>query len=158
MRFALAALLMLSAVPLSAQRQVDVKGSIGIASFLDESFDHHLLTGASARFYITRRFSIEPEVLYLRRGRTHSDIIIMPNVVWDFGGERVVPYVTGGIGLLRTSDGGFIGGFSHTEGTISVGIGTKIYLNDRWFVAPEARLGFEAHVRASVGVGYTWHR
>jgi hypothetical protein len=85
-------------------------------------------------------------------------MILMPNLVWDFGGSRVVPYVTGGLGLLRTTDTGFLQSYSHNEGVITAGAGVKIYLNDRWFIAPEARLGFEAHVRVSAGIGYTWRR
>jgi hypothetical protein len=158
MRLAVVAALLVSAVPGYAQRQVDVKGSIGVASFVDELPDHHLLTGGSVRFYLTRRFSIEPEVLYLYRDSRHYDMIVMPNVVYDFGGSRVVPYVTGGVGLLRTTDSGFARPFTHNEAAVTGGGGVKLYLTDRWFVAPEARIGFEAHIRLSAGIGYTWRR
>lgn len=158
MRSALLTAVFLCALPGYAQRQVDVKGSVGLASFVDESADHHLLTGGSVRFYLSRRFSIEPEFLYLYRDSQHSDIIVMPNFVYDFGGSRVVPYVTGGVGLLRTTDSGFGRRFTHTEAAVSGGVGAKFYLNDRWFVAPEARIAFEAHIRVSAGLGYTWRR
>ena len=158
MKLFYAGIALVCAMPALAQRQIDVKGSIGLASFVDESPDHHLLTGGSARIYLTRRLSIEPEFLYLYRDNKHHDMILMPNVVWDFGGSRFVPYVTGGVGLLRTTDSGFLQSYSHNEGVITAGGGVKIYLNDRWFIAPEARVGFEAHVRISAGIGYTWRR
>ena len=157
MRFALVAAVLLCALPGLAQRQIDAKGSIGLASFVDDSADNHLLTGGSVRFYFSRRFSIEPEFLYLRRDSRHSDIVLMPNFVYDFGGSRVVPYVTGGIGLMRTSDR-FLFRNTNTEIGASGGFGVKIYINDRWFVAPEARLGWEPHLRVSAGIGYTWQR
>jgi hypothetical protein len=155
---ALALVWLTCSVSCFGQRQIDLKGSIGLASFVDESFDDHLLTGASARIYITRRFSIEPEILYLRENSSHSDLMFTPNLVWDFGGRRMAPYVTGGIGVIRSSDSGFLRSFSNTDAVVSAGGGAKVYLNDGWFVAPEARIGFEAHVRLSVGVGYTWRR
>ena len=144
-------------MPAIAQRQIDAKGSVGLASFVDESPEHHLLTGGSVRIYLTRRFSIEPEFLYLYRDK-HYDMILMPNFVWDFGGSRVVPYVTGGLGLQRTTDTGFLQSYSHNEGVITAGAGVKFYLRDRWFIAPEARVGFEPHIRISAGIGYTWRR
>ena len=158
MKAAIALLALVCSSPVWAQRQLDAKGSIGLASFLDESFEQHLLLGASARIYLTRRFSIEPEVLYLRQNQSHHDVVFMPNFVWDFGGRRVVPYVTGGIGVMRSSDSGFGRSFSNTDAVVSGGLGAKFYVNRNWFIAPEARLGFEAHVRLSAGVGYTWRR
>ena len=157
MRLGILAALLLCALPALGQRQVDVKGSIGVASFVDDSADNHLLTGGSVRLYVTRRFSIEPELLYLYRDSRHHDIVLMPNFVYDFGGSRVVPYVTGGVGLMWTKDRGLFRS-TNTEVAASGGVGVKFYLNDRWFVAPEARIGWEPHIRISAGIGYTWRR
>ena len=153
MKFSFAAIAFVCAMPALAHRQVDVKGSIGLASFVDESPDNHLLTGGSARIYLTRRFSIEPEFLYLYRDSKHHDIILMPNLVWDFGGRRVVPYVTGGVGLLRTTDSGFLQSYSHNEGVITAGGGVKIYLNDRWFIVPDARADSDVRFESDAGLG-----
>lgn len=158
MKMAAAAVALLCTSFAQAQRQVDVKGSVGVASFVDESSDHHFLTGGSARFYLTRKFSVEPEFLYLRRDRYHSDLVLIPHLVYEFGGRRVTPYVSGGIGLMRTSDTGFLRTNTNTEMALSGRSGVKIYLNDRWFVAPEAAVGWELHVRFSAGIGYTWRR
>lgn len=137
---------------------VDLKGSIGYTGFADESLIGHLQTGASARIYLTRRFSVEPEFQYLRQSSNHSDVVIVPNVNWDFREGRVVPYVTGGVGLVRSSFRQFQPTFTVNATFFQAGGGVKLYVTDRWYVAPEVRVGWELHVRASVAVGYTFRR
>jgi hypothetical protein len=146
----------LAATASAQPRAIDLKGSIGLASFVDEDPENHLHTGVAARFYLTRRFSVEPELLYLRQSSSHDDIVLAGNVNWDFRTGRVTPYVSGGIGYMRSRFGRFTPTFSSSEGFLQVGGGAKIYLSDSWFVSPEARIGWEPHVRLSVGIGYTF--
>jgi hypothetical protein len=136
---------------------IDVKGSIGATSFVDESAENHLHTGVAARFYLTRRFSVEPEFQYLYQSSRHSDTVLAGNLGWDFRTGRVVPYVSGGLGWMRSSFG-ISPKFSSNEGFIQLGGGLKIYVTDAWFVAPDVRVGWEPHVRVSVGIGYTFRR
>jgi hypothetical protein len=138
---------------------VDLKGSFGWTGFVDESSQDHFLAGGSVRYYITRKLSIEPEIQYLHQNDIHHDWVFLPSVAYDFRTGRVAPYVTVGLGVIRTSQEFSGRGFSSTEAFLSGGVGTKFYLNDRWFVAPEFRIGgAELHARFSVGVGYTWRR
>ncbi|MEO8096948.1 MAG: outer membrane beta-barrel protein [Acidobacteriota bacterium] len=140
-------------------RTVEVKGSAGYTGFTDESIDGHLQTGFSVRYYLTRRFSIEPEFQYLRGENRHYDLLLIPNVNWDFRGQgRVIPYITGGVGWLRSTYGQFRPTFSSNEGFLQIGTGVKTYISDRWYVAPEFRVGFEFHFRASAAIGYTFGR
>jgi hypothetical protein len=81
---------------------VELKGSVGYSGFTDESLIDHLQTGASARFYLRRRLSVEPEFQYLRESSNHNDMVIASNVNWDFREGRVVPYVGGGIGWVHS--------------------------------------------------------
>jgi hypothetical protein len=149
-----------------AQRgSADLRGTVGYTTFLDESAQHHLHTGAAVRFYVLNKLSIEPEFLYLYKDSTDSDIGFQVNVARDFGklGGKTVPYVVGGVGVLHTRlkfplGNGLRNEFSTTEGLVSGGVGVKVYLNDRWFVAPEFRLGFETILRATVSIGYSWRR
>jgi hypothetical protein len=138
------------------QRVVDLKGSAGITVFSEDE-KHHFLTGASARFYLTRRLSTEPEFQYLYLSSQHYDLGFIPNVVFDFGGERVVPYVSGGVGLMYTRHdfGHFISG--ETDPFVTMG-GVKVNVTKKWFVAPDVRFGFVPHLRFSAGIGYTWQR
>ena len=132
----------------------EVRGTIGYTTFLDEAPQHHLLTGGSVRIYVTRRLSVEPEFLFLYRSERDKDIIAWPQIAYDFAdpGSRVIPYVIGGVGLMHS----IFPRFSTTESAVSGGFGMKVFVNDRVFVAPEARLGFEPILRFSVSVGYAF--
>jgi hypothetical protein len=140
-------------MPLAAQRgTADVKGSIGWTGFLDESSENHLLVAGSLRYYLTRRISLEPEIQYLRQSSTHDDWVFLPNINADLGRGRVVPYVSIGLGVARSR----YSRFTDTEAFLSGGGGVKVYLDDRWFIAPEFRIGWEPHARFSVGIGRSW--
>jgi hypothetical protein len=141
-----------------AQRPIDIRGTIGAAGFVDDSGSHRTF-GASARFYITRRFAIEPEIQYLALNRNHHDWIFLPNASFDFRSidKRVIPYVIGGVGYLRISDG-IARRFSIGTWVAEGGGGAKIYVNRNVFIAPEVRIGSELYVRASASVGYTFGR
>lgn len=137
---------------------MEVRGTIGHANFLDEDPLHHLVTGGSARFYLTNRFSVEPEFLFMYRSRQDIDFQIIPNVVFDFTkrASRVQPYAIGGIGLQRHRELTGTGYYWSNCWTVSAGIGTKIFLNDRLYLAPEFRLGSQPFVRTTVSVGYVF--
>lgn len=152
-------LAVLTAVPaLPEAGTVDVKGSLGGVGFLDESFENHTLVGGSVRAYITRRLSIEPEFLYLRQNANHYDIAFLPHVNFDLLTGRVAPYLSFGVGAMRSTFKGFESPFNSTEVFFEGGGGAKLYVTDRFFVAPEFKLGWEPHVRFSVGVGYSFGR
>jgi hypothetical protein len=97
-------------------------------------------------------------LLYLKGSSGHYDAALTPMLVYEWGSGRVRPYVTGGVGLSWSRFGGFGQSFTSKEGYIAVGGGAKIYLNDRWFVAPDFRIGWEPHIRVSGGIGYTFRR
>jgi len=138
---------------------VEIKGSLGYTGFADEGIVNHLQTGGSARIYVTKRFSVEPEFQYLKGSGSHYDLVVLPNVSWDFrGGGRIVPYLTGGVGWSQTVDrfGGTV--YRYNQTFFQIGAGVKVRLNNRWYVAPEVRVGSELHIRTSVALGYTFPR
>jgi hypothetical protein len=47
----------------------------------------------------------------------------------------------------------FLGG-PYYEGSFTGGGGVRFNVNDRWYVAPEARIGWEPHIRITGTVGY----
>jgi hypothetical protein len=136
----------------------DLRGTVGYASFIDESSVDHLFTGMSFRHYLLPRLSLEPELVFLYRDNTDKDVGFQVNIVWDLRKpSRVVPYAIGGIGLLHTILRPVEGpAFSTTNKMYNGGFGVKVYINDRWFVAPEARIGFEPIVRFTASAGYSW--
>ena len=150
--------------------KVEVKATFGAAGFGDELSDPHVVAGGSARFYVTRRFSVEPELLYMRDGEDDQDYLFTPNVAYDLSDptRRVVPYVAGGVGVFHHRGRFFGNDFntgqprvfdtSSTTWAVTGGGGVKIFLNDRLFIAPDVRLGVigrsEATARATVSLGY----
>jgi hypothetical protein len=124
---------------------LELKGSIGYTNVFDDD-DHHLHTSVAARLYVTDRFSLEPEAQYLRAS-SHDDVVITGNVNWDLGRGRVIPYVSGGIGALNGR-----------QLFAQAGMGTKITMGERWFIAPDVRFGYYYHIRSSIGLGYAFRR
>lgn len=137
---------------------MELRGTVGYSNFLDEGPLHHLVTGGSARFYVTNRFAIEPEFLFMYRSRQDIDLQVIPNVVFEFTKResRFQPYAIGGVGLQRHRGLTGTGTYWSNSWTGSAGIGTKIFLSDRLYVAPEFRLGLEPIVRITGSIGYVF--
>lgn len=109
------------------------------------------------RYYLTRRLGIEPEVMYLVGPGSDRDITVIPHLTVDLNpGRAVRPYVVGGAGLHRFSQR--IGGvpFTGNSWVVNGGFGVRIPLGSRFFVAPEARIGFETLLRFSGSFGFTF--
>ena len=158
---AAAALILFCLFPARAQQgdltppRVEVKATFGASGFGEEISNPHVVAGGSVRFYVTRRFSVEPELLYMRGSSNDQDYVFTPGVAFDLTDptKRAVPYVAGGVGAFHHR-GRFT---SSTSWTAGAGGGVKIFLNDRLFIAPDARLGFvgsEPTVRGTVSLGY----
>ena len=140
---------------------------VGRSGFIDEVWDYFTTIGGGARWFITPRLAIGPEVAYLTGefdGLEASHLSITGNVTFDFvrddSNRRVVPYVAAGGGYLRqrtlVGRGPGVPGlapFTSSEGTVSGGIGARIAVSSRVFVAPEFRLGWEPTTRMAVLVG-----
>ncbi|HEU4835812.1 MAG TPA: outer membrane beta-barrel protein [Pyrinomonadaceae bacterium] len=158
--------------PLYAQDQqltspkVEAKVIFGSALF-GETLKHTLVGGA-VRAYVTKRISIEPEYLYLRRSKDDQDHLGQISVAYDVTDptKRAVAYVIGGAGVLHNRGRVFGADFvtrepfvreiEFTTWTLSAGGGVKIFVTDRLFVSPELRVGREPTVRATINVGYVF--
>lgn len=136
-----------------------VEGSVGWAGFGDEGIVHHTLVGAGARFYVSPRFSLGPEVQYMVGPGSDRDLILTGNVVFDLlapraaNPRRTTPYLVVGGGLFRHSDRFLTGTFSTTEGAFTAGLGVRTWLSDRVFASVDGRLGWEPHLRLAASVG-----
>ena len=156
---AVAVSLVACVTPLSAQEQltapkVEGKFIFGSATF-GEDIEHKIVGGA-VRVHVARRFSIEPEYLYMRHSENDQDHVVQSNVVYDFADpkERFVPYGIIGVGVLHHK-GRFVDN-DFTTWTLTVGGGARIYVTKKLFVSPELRLGREPTVRATINVGYVF--
>lgn len=136
-----------------------VEGSLGWAGFGDEGIVHHTLVGGGARFYVSRRFSLGPELQLMMGPGSDSDLVITGNVVFDVLGptanrpRRTTPYLVVGGGLFRHSSRFLTGTFASNEGAFTAGIGLRTWLGDRVFAGVDARLGWEPHFRLAGTVG-----
>lgn len=132
--------------------------SAGYAGFVDDATIGHAIFGAGTRWYVGRRLSIGPEVVYMREPRAERNLYLTGNLTWDLLGNRgrparIVPFVVAGAGMMRHSDRFGDQAFSSTEGAFTAGGGVRAWLNDRIFVAGDARLGWEPHYRLAGTVG-----
>lgn len=147
--------------------KIEGKVIVGGAMFGEENLNHTVVGGA-VRIYVTKRLSLEPEYLYMRRGENDQDHVGQMNVAWDFRdpSKRVIPYVIGGAGVLRNrgrvfgndfvTRAPFVREIAFTTWTANAGGGLKIYLTKRLFVSPEFRIGREPAVRGTINVGYVF--
>ncbi|MBV8856281.1 MAG: outer membrane beta-barrel protein [Acidobacteria bacterium] len=171
-----AALVLFCFFPARAQQgelsrpKVEVKATFGTSGFGEDDLSYpHVVAGGSVRFYVTSRFSVEPEYLYMRNSREDQDYFFAPGIAYDLTNPRkkVVPYLGLGVGVFRHRGRYYGSDFttgqprvydtSYTAWTGVAGGGVKIFLNDRLFIAPDARIGFsgsEATAHATISVGY----
>jgi opacity protein-like surface antigen len=133
--------------------------SSGYAGFVDESMIHHVTFGGALRWYLSPRFSVGPEVVYMNGPNGDSDVMATGNVTFDLLSPRVsrnwMPYVVGGGGLLRHRELTGTGSFASSEAAFAGGIGARAVVSDRWFVGAEWRVGSELHTRINGLVGVT---
>lgn len=136
-----------------------LEGAAGWAGFGDEGIIHHTLIGAAWRGYVTRRISLGPELQFMAGPGSDRDLILTGNVMVDLLARtagrprRTTPYVVLGAGLFRHSNRFPAGTFSSTEGAFTAGVGLRTWVNDRVYVAADARLGWEPHMRVAALVG-----
>lgn len=133
-----------------------VEGIIGHAAFADESLIHHSVFGVAAPLRLTERLAIGPEVVRMIGPGQDRDWILAAGVWWDFISPgplrpgRVVPFVSGGFGLLSHSDG--FG--THNNRYYGGGGGVRVHLTDRLYIAPEVLFASELHIRTVARIGY----
>lgn len=132
----------------------------GWAGFVDENWIDRTMFGVGARGYVTPRIAIGPEFVYMKGANDEYDWTLTGNVMFDLVAERararprVVPYIAAGGGYLRQTTQVGTGPFTSGEGTVSGGVGVRLALGPRFFIAPEFRLGFEPEMRVGVMVGW----
>jgi hypothetical protein len=159
-RVVLAAALMVavSAVNAAAQdRPVGaVEGILGHAVFADDSPIHHSVFGVAAALRVTKRLAVGPELVRMHGPGDDRDWILAGAVWFDLTSPgplrpgKVVPFITGGYGLLSHSDR--FG--THNAPYYGGGGGVRVHLTDRLYIAPEVLFASELHLRTVARIGY----
>ena len=130
----------------------------GWVGFADDGIVSESLVGGAFRLYISPRWSIGPEVVYLA-GENHSHLVVTGNVTFDVlapssGRPPAVPpfFVVGG-GLFQTRETFPSGGFTSNEGAFTAGGGVRGSAGNRVTIGADARVGWELHLRVSGQMG-----
>jgi hypothetical protein len=137
---------------------IDFKLVLGASAFLDEEipFDHFDI-GASMRFGLTKRLSVEPQFLYMSGPGSDRDYTLTGNISYDLlTAPKYSIYVVGGGGLLHHTEQFSTREFSDNEWTANGGIGVRLRLTEQFFLAPEFRFGTEPLLTTQVGIGYSF--
>jgi len=131
-----------------------VEAQTGMITFVEDDIDH-LFAGGAGRFALTRRLAVGPDVTYLQGPGADRHVVMLGILNVDLGPvssrRRVQPYFLagGGFGTDRMPTGRLRYGW-----LIDVGGGARIAAGDRWYIAPEFRLGWGAHWRFGVAAGW----
>jgi len=131
----------------------------GVLMFPDEGIVTEGFAGGAARFYLSPRISVGPEVAYIS-GENHSHVMLTGNATFDLvrpvnGQPRAVtPFAVVGGGLFRTSETFPNNQIStHTEGAFTAGGGVRALVGKRVVAGVEARIGWETHIRLNGFIG-----
>ena len=87
------------------------------------------------------------------------DTILTGNVMLDVLAptadrpRRTTPFVVLGGGLFRNSQSFGSERYSSTEGAFTAGVGLRTWISERTFVAADARVGWEMHLRLAALIG-----
>ena len=129
------------------------------AGFVDDATIAHGVFGGAARWQLTPRLGIGPEITYMIGPRFDRDLFFTGNVTWDLippapsRAGRVEPYLLGGAGVFRHFDQFGPNTFASDEATFTAGVGARVWVSRRVYVGGEARLGWELHTRFGGTIG-----
>lgn len=151
----------LSARPAGAQprRAPTAEVSGGWAGFVDDATINNGTVGGAAVWEVSPRVRIGPELIYMMGPDRDRRLFATGKLLVDLirprtGRSRVTPYVVADGGFSRYTDRIGTGTFTSYEGAVSGGGGVRLWVSDRVYLAPEIRLGWELHTRATLTVGF----
>jgi hypothetical protein len=152
---ALGVLLAAAAMPCAAQEGTPrpglVEGHAGYTGFGDDGIVHHVTAGTGVRWRLAPRIHVGPEIMYMVGPGRDRDVFLTGTLTFDLlAGDRLVtPYLLANGGFMFSSLG-----LDGSLGAFSLGGGARIRVSERFFVAPEARLGNPPQIRGGLSVGY----
>lgn len=151
-------LTVLVAVPASPQERPApaAEFATGVLLFADDGVVTEAFAGGSARFYVSPRIGIGPELAFVS-GDNHSHFIVTGNVTFDIIGPSstaaIRPFLIAGGGIFQTTEDFPNGTFTSSDGAFTAGGGVRVLAGSRAYVGVEARVGWELHLRVNAIVG-----
>jgi hypothetical protein len=131
----------------------------GYAGFVDDATIDHLILGTAARFHLTPRLAIGPELVYMRGPASDRDWFLTGNLTFDVltprngRPRRVSPFLVGGGGFMQHNDRFGDRTFTSYEGAFTAGGGVRAWITDRVYALADVRFGWELHGRLNGGIG-----
>jgi hypothetical protein len=136
----------------------EIAGGTGWAGFADDGWLHHVTATAQVRLRLAGGLKFAPEFSYMYRAAADRDLVFVPNLIYEFRrGAKIAPYLIGGAGILRHYERHPYWSWVSNGKTFGFGFGTKIFISQRFYVAPEARFGWEPFLRIGGSIGYMIH-
>lgn len=157
--FALLLLFTALSLPAAAQERPAAMAdfSAGWMGFADDGVVTEGFVSGDARWYLSPRVSVGPEIVYVF-GENHSHLIATGDVTWDIlrdqnGTRRVMPFLVAGGGVFQTRESFFNDTFTSSEGAFTAGGGLRARVGSRATVGIDARVGWEMHLRIGATIG-----
>jgi hypothetical protein len=132
--------------------------SAGWVGFADDGVVSEGMVGGAARFYLSPRIALGPELLWIS-GENHSHTVLTGNLTFDLIAPtaglpaKLTPFLVVGGGMFQTRESFFGEDFTHTEGAFTAGGGLRAAVGDRVTVGVDARIGWETHLRVNGVIG-----
>lgn len=148
----------MTARPIAQERPAPIVEFVaGWLSFPDNGVIREAMVGGAARWHVSPRLGIGPEISYIS-GRNHSHFIATGNLTWDIlppqGALRpVMPFLVAGAGLYQTREQFPVGPYTSGEGAFTAGGGVRARAGNRVTLGVDARIGWELHLRINGLVG-----
>lgn len=114
------------------------------------------LFGADARWYMSPRVALGPELVYMI-GRGHARYLALAgNITVDLFARRraATPFFLASYGGEHHSNSYGGGSFVVYSSFLSIGAGVRVPLGERWYLAPEAQVGAVPRYCFAVRVGW----
>ena len=135
----------------------ELKIILGKSAFLDEAtpFDH-FVAGGSYSIFVKDWLWIEPQFVSMNGPGQDRDYVFAGGIGFNIAEDKWADlYIIVSAGILHHRNQFFDSpAFSGTDWTANGGLGVKLKISDRLFIAPEFRMGFEPFFLATVGIGY----
>ena len=156
------------------KRKVDLRGEIGYTLGLEDTPPHAWLGGGAVTAAASPNFRIGVEILHAHmfgkiRYYQRRALLVTPVVEYEFmPHRRINPYLVVGFGFTqyRTREPNVEHYYDRSlpefewrkQGSINFtgGLGLRLFLGERLFVAPEFRIGLIPAVHSTVVVGYAF--
>jgi hypothetical protein len=159
---------LITAAPAAAQSSSRPPAALdflaGYAGFADDATIDHGVAGASARFYVSPRLALGPELAYMWGPGFDRDLFLTGNLTFDLlrpqrgRPPRVSPFLVAGAGFSVYRNRFGPNSFTSYEGAVTGGGGVRVWFSDRVYATADFRLGWELHCRATGGVGISLGR